>query len=122
MKIALTDMPIDELVQLFAENCIEQDEAIFKEQISEFKKIFNVMFELDKELRRRGRDARLALVKLYEHPNLQVRLQAARVTLGVAPKEARQVIESVSRTGWMPQAADARGTLRNLDTGFLKPT
>ncbi len=52
MKIALTDMPIDELVQLFAENCIEQDEAIFKEQISEFKKIFNVMFELDKELRR----------------------------------------------------------------------
>jgi hypothetical protein len=73
-------------------------------------------------LRERGCEARLALTELYGHPNLQVKLQAARVTLGVAPTEARQVIEAISKTGWMPQAADAKGTLRNLDSGFLKPT
>jgi len=122
MKPRLKDISTQELVQLFAENCVEQDKAIFNEQISKFKKIFSIMFRIDEELRERGREARLALTALYEHPNLQVKLQAARLTLGVAPAEARQVIEAVSKSGWMPQAADAKGTLWNLDSGFLKPT
>jgi hypothetical protein len=122
MKSALKDISTPELVQLFAENCVEQDKAIFNEEVSKFKKIFSVMFQIDEELRERGCEARLALTELYGHPNLQVKLQAARVTLGVAPTEARQVIEAISKTGWMPQAADAKGTLRNLDSGFLKPT
>lgn len=122
MKPRLKDISTQELVQLFAENCVEQDKAIFNEQISKFKKIFSIMFHIDEELRERGREARLALTALYEHPNLQVKLQAARLTLGVAPAEARQVIEAVSKSGWMPQAADAKGTLWNLDSGFLKPT
>lgn len=79
------------------------------------------MMAIDKELRKRGRDARLALLKLYHHPNMQVRLWAATLTLAVAPIEAREVIDAIARSGRMPQAAEARGTLRNLDTGFYKP-
>jgi hypothetical protein len=122
MKNVLKDMSDEDLVQLFAENCIEQDQAIFKEEVSKFKKIFGVMFDIEKELKSRGPEARLTLLKLYDHPNIQVRLQAAGATLAVAPVEARRLIEAISKSGWMPQAADAKGTLRNLDSGFFKPT
>jgi len=54
MKSALKDISTPELVQLFAENCVEQDKAIFNEEVSKFKKIFSVMFQIDEELRERG--------------------------------------------------------------------
>jgi hypothetical protein len=122
VKKVLKDLTTEELVKLFAENCIEQDQAIFKEEVSKFKKIFGVMFDIEKELKDRGPEARLKLLKLYDHPNIHVRLQAAGATLAVAPVEARRLIEAISNSGWMPQAADAKGTLRNLDSGFFKPS
>lgn len=73
------------------------------------------MEEVDKELRRRGPEATLALVQLFDHPNMQVRLQAAKWSLGVAPEAARQVIESISESNWFPQAGDAGMTLSNRD-------
>jgi Domain of unknown function (DUF2019) len=42
-------------------------------------------------------------------------------SLGVAPKAARQVIESVTESNWFPQAGEAGMTLRNLDSGIFKP-
>ncbi|MGH6840677.1 MAG: DUF2019 domain-containing protein, partial [Methylocella sp.] len=65
--------------------------------------------------------AQLALLRLFDHPNMQVRLKAAKRTLGVAPEEARQVIESISESNWFPQAGEAGMTLSNLDSGFFKP-
>lgn len=115
------ELTVEDLVGKFAEACTEQDRALTYSKIAMFKKLYGQMTAVDKELRRRGRDARLALRKLYAHPNYQVRLQAARLTLGVAPTEARQTIEAIARSGRMPQAGDARGTLRNLDDGFFKP-
>jgi hypothetical protein len=47
------------------------------------------MDDVDQELRRRGLKARLALLKLFDHSNMQVRLEAAKCSLGVAP-EANQ--------------------------------
>jgi Domain of unknown function (DUF2019) len=120
-QASLEELSTDDLVALFAENCVEQDRAIFKDQISKFNQIFRRMTDINAELKRRGPQARLALTSLYEHPTAQVRLQAARLTLAVAPLEARRVIEAIARSTKMPQAADARGTVRNLDTGFLKP-
>jgi hypothetical protein len=52
---------------------------------------------------------------------MQVRLQAAKWSLGVAPEAARQVIESISESNWFPQAGDAGMTLSNLDSGVFKP-
>ncbi len=120
MKKVLKDMSIDELVQLFEKNALEQDDAVLREQISKFKKLYPEMLAIRAELDLR--DSRVSLTKLYDHKNKQVRLQAAMATLIVAPVEARRVIEAISRTGWMPQAADAKETLRYLDSGFFKPS
>jgi hypothetical protein len=117
----LQDMSIDDLVDLFAQNGIEQDRVIFKEQVSKYKKVFGVMDAIDAELKRRGPQGRLALTKLYEHPNMQVRLQAAKCTRAVAVVEARRVMEAIAKSGRMPQAADARGSLRMMDEGLIKP-
>lgn len=112
---------VDELVAQFAEACVAQDRALANSKITVFNKLYKQMDSAQKELRKRGRDARLKLLRLCEHPNPQVRLQAARFTLGIAPVEARQTIEAIAKSGWMPQAGDARGTLRSLDEGVFKP-
>jgi hypothetical protein len=117
----LKAMTIDQLVNRFAASGIEQDKAILNEKISEFPSLFGQMRAIDRELGRRGRQARLALCKLYAHPNMQVRLQAAKLTLGVAPTKARRVIESIAQSNWMPQAGDAGMCLWNLDNGVFKP-
>jgi hypothetical protein len=117
----LANMSLDQLVDLFAENAIEQDRVIFKEQVSKYKKVFGEMGAINAELKRRGPQGRLALTRLYTHPNMQVRLQAARSTLAVAAAEARQIIETISKSGRFPQAGDAGMCLWNLDEGILKP-
>jgi hypothetical protein len=61
-------------------------------------------------------------MKLYEYPNMQVRVQVAKLTLAVAPVEARRQLEAIAETHWMPQAGDAGMCLTNLDRGIFKPT
>jgi hypothetical protein len=79
------------------------------------------MTAVDQELRARRREARLALLKLYDHSNMQVRVKAAIKTLGVAPEAARKVLEAIRASKWHPQAMDAGMTLRGLDSGQYKP-
>jgi hypothetical protein len=79
------------------------------------------MTAVDEELRARGREARLALLTLYDHPNMQVRVKAAIKTLGVAPEAARKVLEAIRASKWQPQAMDAGMILRGLDDGEYKP-
>jgi hypothetical protein len=109
-------MALQELIELFAENGIEQDDVIRKEQISRFKEVFGVMAAIDAELRRRGPQARAALSQLYDHPNMQVRLQAAKVASDVDPVGARPVLEAIAKSVRMPQAADAGMKLDTLDS------
>ena len=120
-RIKLEEMATDALVERFAEIGIAQDEALFHDQVSKYNRLFDKMVAVDDELRRRGREARLALVALHAHPNLQVRLQAARWTLGVAPAAARRVLQKISDSKLYPQAGDAGMTLSNLDDGTFKP-
>ncbi|MGO9008086.1 MAG: DUF2019 domain-containing protein [Beijerinckiaceae bacterium] len=122
----MTQQPLEilsttDLVDKFAAACVAQDRALLSEKIGNFKKAYWQMIAADDELRKRGREARLALCRLYDHPNMQVRLQAATLTLAIAPVAARQVIDAIAKSGRMPQAADARGTLRELDNGIFKP-
>ncbi len=90
-------------------------------ELRKVNQLFIEMLAVDKALRTRGTEARLALLRLYDHPNIQVRLQAAKCTVGIAPVAARKVIEAVSESGWFPQAGEAGMTLRNLDEGIFKP-
>jgi len=73
-------------------------------------------------LKAREGDTRSALTCLYDHPNIQVRLNAAYATLAVAPQPARQVMEAIAAMKWHVQALDTGMTLRWLDDGRYKPT
>lgn len=122
MKLRPVDMSNEALVHRFVEICIEQDKAELEDKISKFNKLFKQQLEIEGELKNRGTEARLKLLSLYEHPNMQVKLQAAKATLAVAPKEARQLIEAIANSPWMPQAGDAGMCLWALDEGISKPT
>jgi hypothetical protein len=74
------------------------------------------------ELKSRSGDQRSALLKLYEHPNVQVRLMAAKLTLAVAPAAARELIQMIADSKKYPQAFDAGMCLWTLDEGIFKPT
>jgi hypothetical protein len=105
----LKSLTVDELVDRFAEIGVAQDTALWdalgKSKNPKFNRLYWEMDAVDKELRARGRDARLALLRLYNHKNIQVRLKAAMRTLGVAPVEARKLIEQISASKIYPQAA-----------------
>jgi hypothetical protein len=124
-KEDLKALTTDQLVDRFAEIGIAQGKALWdslgEDDYSEVIRLFNDMKEIDEELRARGRAARLALMRLYNHRNVQVRLHAAKVTLGVAPVEARNLIEQIAKSGLYPQAGDAGMTLDALDEGIFKP-
>ena len=87
-QINLKAMTVDQLVDRFAEIGIAQDTAELMGENSKFNKLYGQMKDVDTELRARGEEARRALLRLYSHPNMQVRLQAAKKTLGVAPEAA----------------------------------
>jgi Domain of unknown function (DUF2019) len=120
-RIKLEELTVDELVDRFAELGIFQAQAELYGEISKYNRLFKEMTTVGQELRIRGREARLAVQRLYDHPNMQVRLQAAIETLAVAPEAARQVIEDISKSACFPQAGDAGMALWRLDTGAFKP-
>jgi hypothetical protein len=120
-KIELSEMSVSDLVDRFAEIGCAQDKAIEQDDNARFNKLYKQMDAVDQELRARGREARLALIRLYDYPNMQVRLKAAIRTLGVAPEPARRLIQAIADSGWPPQALDAGMTIANLDNGVFKP-
>jgi hypothetical protein len=111
---SLAHLSTDELVDLFEKNAIEQDRVTFKEQVSKYKTVFGDSDVIDSELENRGPDALRALTRLYNNSNMQVRLRAASMTVGVAPAEAQSVLLNIARFGHVPQSANARAKLRRL--------
>ncbi len=67
-----------------------------------------------------GQDQRHSITPLLDHPNVQVRINAAYTTLVVSPTEARRTLEVIAEENTYPQMADARLTLRKLDDGSWK--
>lgn len=124
-RAALSAMTVDQLVERFAEIGIAQDKALWDslgtDDYAEFSRLFAEMNDVDHELRSRGRTARLGLIRLFDHRNAQVRLKAAKRTLGVAPIEARKIIEEISQSNLFPQAGEAGMTIDSLDQGIFKP-
>lgn len=121
-KIRLDAMSVDQLVERFAAVTVAQDDAILGRESAKFNRLYDRMQEVSDELNVRPGDERRALMKLYEYPNMQVQLQAAKFTLAVAPLEARRKLESIAASEWYPQAGDAGMSLLNLDRGLFKPT
>ncbi|MGD9924131.1 MAG: DUF2019 domain-containing protein [Pseudorhodoplanes sp.] len=120
-RIKLSDMTTEQLVRLFADLAVQQDAALLYRAQREVNKIFWKLEEIKSELKSRPGDQRAALLSLYDHKNMQVRLKAAKATLAIAPQAARAQLEEIQSSGWQPQAGDAGMSLRALDDGVYKP-
>jgi len=111
-----------ELVERFAALALGQYQAELESDIAKENRLLRQMRAVTEELKRRPGDQRSALLGLFDHSNIQVRLMAARLTLAVAPQTARQLLQTIKDSKEYPQAADAGMCLWNLDRGVFKPT
>ncbi len=122
MPVNVKKMSVAELVDLFAAIGIDQDKALLMDEISKFNRLYGQMDTVRNELKRRPGDQRKALLPLYDHPNMQVRLKAAVTTLAVAPEAARRMLQIIANSRHMPPARDAGMLLRGLDDGSFVPS
>ena len=122
MRLNLKDMTVSALMDRFAEIGVAQDEALLESQVAQFNRLFDLEVAITEELKSRDGDQRNSLTELFRHPNMQVRLNAAKATLAVAPEKARRLLEEIAASNYYPQAAEAKGSVRDLDSGFYKPT
>jgi hypothetical protein len=115
-------MSAAELLERFAALAIAQYQAEIRSDIAKQNRLIKNGWAITDELKSRPGDQRSALTRLYEHPNVQVRLNAARLTLAVAPTAAREVIQAIADSKKYPQAMDAGMCLWALDQGIFTPT
>lgn len=115
----LETLTVEQLVARFAEIGVAQDNA--EDDNEEYARLFRQMETVRAALKSRPGDQRRALLALFDHKNMQVRLMAAKTTLAVAPKEARQMVDSIAASNWFPQAGDAGMCLMMLDRGTFVP-
>lgn len=118
----LTPLSTDALTRLFEALCIEQYDALERNEIAAFNRRYDRIQAIQDELKSRPGDQRRALMRLFGHSNMQVRLTAARANLAVDYLAARRELQAIVDEKWYPQAGDAGMTLHNLDTGVFKPT
>lgn len=121
-KVNLQELGVEELVNRFIEIGLAQERALLYDELAKFSRLFEQMQEVVRELKRRPGDQRQALLGLYNHPNLQVRLKAVKNSLALAPEEGRRVLQAIADSREYPQAGEAGMSLDNLDLGIFKPT
>ncbi len=112
----------EELVEQFIEISLAQYSALFKREIAKFNRLFDRKIKIVNELKSRMGDRRRLLLDLFDHPNIQVRLNAAEATLAVAPQTARAQLQVIRDSKEYPQAMDAGMSIRGLDDGTYRPT
>jgi hypothetical protein len=122
MSSKIHSQTTSQLIDRFVEIGIAQDNALLGNEIASFNKLYDEKATILLELKSRSGDQRRGLLKLFGHENMQVRLNAAKATLAVAPQEARAMLQKIADSGFFPQAGDAGMSLVNLDRGIYKPT
>jgi hypothetical protein len=122
MKPDLQKMSVADLVEQFILLGVGQFEAELQSNLAKENKLVRQMRGVVEELKSRPGDQRSALLALYGHPNVQVRLMSAKLTLAVAPAAAAQMLQAIKESKEYPQAMDAGMCLWNLEQGVFKPT
>ncbi len=121
-RVKLASMSLVQLVEEFIAIGLAQYEANVGNDASKYNRLFRNMSAVTAELKTRPGDQRSALLALYDYPNFQVQLAAARATLAVAPARARALIETIAASGDYTYAGDAGMCLVALDKGIFRPT
>jgi Domain of unknown function (DUF2019) len=111
----LEDMRIEQLVEMFASIALAEYDALEIGDNAKFRRLFRQMTDLRAELKSRPIEQRRALMALYQHPNPQVRYEAASATADFAPEAVRRVCEIIIERNEYPQAANAGIIIDNLD-------
>jgi hypothetical protein len=115
-------MSADELVNLFCDYGLQQDDAMLGGEQAKVNRLVWKLKDIADELKSREGDQRSALLSLYGHPNAQVRVNAIKATLAVAPEQARQALEVLANSKEFPAAGEAGMSIVALDRGIFKPT
>ncbi|MEI5681021.1 MULTISPECIES: DUF2019 domain-containing protein [unclassified Mesorhizobium] len=118
MKATISKITDDELVARFIEISIAQGEASETFETTKFNRLFDRKQKLLGELRARQGDQRRLLFALYDHPNMQVRLNAAYATYALDPAGATAVFEAIVASKHFPWAGSAGMTLAMLEMGI----
>ena len=118
----LKTLSSEQIVRRFEQLCIEQYDAMEREEQARVNRLVWRVYALEMELKSRQGDQRRLLMKLFGHPNMQVRLAAAHANLAVDYLSARRELQAIVAEKWYPQAMDAGITIENIDTGFYRPT
>lgn len=116
----LASLSTDALLRRFEALCIQQYDALDRNEIAAFNRRYDKIQAIEDELQSRPGDQRRVLMQLFGHLNMQVRLTAARANLAVDYAAARRQFEAIVEEQWFPQAGDAGMTLYFLDTGEAK--
>jgi hypothetical protein len=120
--IKLDNLTVEQLVERFTSITLDQDRALRSSNHGRFNRLFDDMEAVKQELQSHNGDQRRALLPLYDYPNPQVRLKAAKATLAVAPETALKMLRTIAESREYPQAGEAGISLDNLKDGIFKPT
>lgn len=121
-RVNLKPLSTNDLLLLFEKLCVEQYDSLDREEYAAFNRRYDRIQAIEDELKSRPGDQRRILMKLFGHPNMQVRLTAARANLAVDYPAARREIQDIADSRWGPQCGDAGMTLVNLDNGIYRPS
>jgi hypothetical protein len=117
----LAELKTPQLIEEFKNLAHRMGLAVLDSETTLFNRMFPKMQAIDRELRSRGREARVALSPLLESEDRFVRYYAAKYLLGLFPDRARLVIEEIARFKYDALCGDAGMCLYALDEGIFKP-
>lgn len=119
--INLTTASVADLVAYFAELGVAEDEAELRSAQATINRLVRRRFAVENELKARPGDQRRQLSRYFNHPNIQVQLNAATATLALFPAEARRKIEEIASWKVGPYELEAGMRLAALDDGTFIP-
>lgn len=119
--MSTSEMSVDELIELYCQLGAQQDLAERRGEIAKFNRLADRVVEIDNELGRRPGDQRTVLLRLFDHQIMQVRLNAARGAMKIAPLEAREQMEVIAKSKWYSQALQAGTYLDVIDGKYDRP-
>ena len=121
-QIDLETVAVEDLVALFTDVAVKQNTALEAIRSAEYNRLYRLMERIEAQLRSREGDQRCALLPLYRHLNPTVRFKAAMATFVFAPREAREVLQSIKDRKEFPIAMHASQMLSAIDEGRYIPS
>ena len=118
----LGKLTVDELVSFFASLSEQQYPLTLNDEVKSATRLIRQQNEISKELRRRGIEARLELTKLFDHPNIQVRMNATKWSIGVARESALKVLRQITKEDLGAFRLSAGMTVALVEDGTITPT